>query len=159
MYVKIYEFNKTRNNFSFDADTEIALFAEEKKEFYAAETLADMVDALVDCEYVAFGTAMKMDANNITEWPYDRSTAMMATILTDALSTHIKSTVDVNALFTLIVQSSMQIVCDINALKTKSLDENGKVIKGDIPNATESIADLLTLEINKANGATENEEK
>ena len=144
MYVAVYEFNKARNQFAFNAEHEQKMFNEEKKEFYEANSLAERVDALVDCKFVALGTQMKMDANGILKAPYHNDVYLMENILREeieGISNEVFGCHD--GRFEKIMRKAETIVCQANELKTKQLDKNGKVIKGDIPNATELIAKMI----------------
>ncbi len=150
----IYDFNQVRNKFKFDEKLEQDMYAEEKREFYDAETLAERVDAYCDCKYVAFGTSMKMDANAVRLWPYQSDEFLMEQVIREEVDGTDYSHNNVGSCSgnktDIILRKAMKIVCDANALKLNQLNKDGKVEKqADLPNATELIAKMIDRVMNE----------
>jgi hypothetical protein len=142
MYKSVYEFNKNRNQFKYDASLEVKMFKEEVREFYEANTLAERVDAIVDCYYVKTGTQMKLAYNNKPlELPYVDSTGLMYNILLD----EVKDEQKLND----IILKATDIVCKANELKGSKLVD-GKVSKDgfNIP-VTKQIEDMIKDVLNE----------
>ena len=141
MLKEVMEFNRVRNGFKYDAELEIAMYAEEVLEFFDANTTAERLDALVDCSYVRMGTMLKLAYNNksVNDLPYERNVEqVMVSILTEELGKH---------MFNKVIRVAEDIVCAANAQKCSDLDNGGKVIKTeDIPDATEQIRVMLEEE-------------
>lgn len=138
-YINVYEFNKRRNGFDLDEELEFDMLKEEIQEFFDAETVADMVDAFIDVDYVFNGTKQKYVRNmkvvpaELVEIHND-----FVDVALDILSEVFKSDLAE------VLDEATDIVCRINALKVSELDEDGKVVKQkDLPNATDEIADML----------------
>ncbi len=139
----VYAFNADRNNFKYDKANEIKMYREEVQEFFEAKTIAQRLDALVDCEYVRMGTMLKLA--NVgrcyeKDMPYPTtSEKLMVSILIEELGA---------SLFDKVIRLAEEIVCEINATKGKSLDKDGKVQKdGLITDATVLIGVMLEEEI------------
>ena len=143
MLKPVYDFNKVRNKFKYDANLEIKMYQEEVKEFFDAKSLAERVDAIVDCEYVRYGTLMKMAYNglNAAELPYPTQEGLMIEILIDEIGSI--------ELFQVIMDKARKIVADANAVKGKKLID-GKVSKeGYSVDATKQISDMIIKESEK----------
>lgn len=141
---EILLFNKNRktlHNFSFDIEK--PMLAEEWQEFVDAKDLANLVDATCDFKYVIQGSQFKYLTNSNYYTPKEWKEFLSYNLqrLNHMLDI-IKSYGVTNEVYT----KCLEIVCKCNALKTNKVDSNGKVIKGDIPNATELIKDLLIKE-------------
>lgn len=124
MIVEVTQFNKQRNKLTIDMNLEGAMLLEEIKEFWDAETVAERLDALVDTEYVWYGTRIKASYNGISLPPETRvaieeSIHLMFTYLQEELGAH----------FHTCYSSAKKIVCEANALKGQKLNEDGKVLK------------------------------
>ena len=136
MYKSVMDFNSKRNGFKYDEELEIKMFTEEVREFYDATTLAERIDAIVDCYYVKTGTQMKLAySNRKLELPYVDSTGLMYNILLD----EVKDEQKLNE----IILKATDIVCKTNELKGNKL-VNGKVSKDgfNIP-VTKQIEDMI----------------
>ena len=136
MYKSVMDFNSKRNGFKYDEELEVKMFTEEVREFYDATTLAERIDAIVDCYYVKTGTQMKLAYNNRKlELPYVDSTGLMYNILLD----EVKDEQKLNE----IILKATDIVCKANELKGNKL-VNGKVSKDgfNIP-VTKQIEDMI----------------
>jgi len=135
----IRDFNKTRNSFKLDMKLEVDMLKEEIQEYFNANTLAERIDAYIDTQYVYQGTKMKCAYNGfrlnpeVKEW-IENSLDLMERDLKVELGTK----------YGIIIEKATKIVCNINAFKTKDLDENGKVIKpANLVNATDEIRKVL----------------
>ena len=138
MLIEVIDFNKKRNGLSYSPDLEMDMFQEEVKEFFDAVDVAERVDAFVDCAYVKVGTICKMVYNGLDpkELPYPESYAF--DIMNDVLTRELGQD------FQDVLTKAEEIVCEINALKSNNLDENGKVIKKNITrDATAEIRDYI----------------
>ena len=150
MYIEVAEFNKKRNQLELpktDGKTnitnELLMIREEIREFWDATTVAERLDAYIDTKYVWLGTQIKASYNTsyIPDELYDgvgRTLRLMEDMLIDELEDD----------FFKCEQLAEKIVCRVNSHKTNKKDENGKVIKGDIEDATKSIA-LMIEEVTK----------
>jgi flagellar motility protein MotE (MotC chaperone) len=137
MLKEVYDFNKIRNGFKYDRELEMAMYAEEVKEFFDANTTAERLDALVDCSYVRMGTMLKLAYNNksVNDLPYERNVEqIMVSILVEEIG---------QELFDRVIRLAEEIVCDCNSKKLIKTNKNGKVVKGDIPDATKLIDEML----------------
>lgn len=148
MYLAVYLFNGSRNNFAYDGNNERKMWESEKKEFYEATTLAERVDAITDCKFVSMGTQMKMDANGVSGSPYNADLYLMENIVREEIqgsnSNHRKFDCHDDKYDKIMAKAEL-IVCQCNELKTKKLDENGKVIKQDsLPDATLLIEKMIS---------------
>jgi hypothetical protein len=137
MYKSVYDFNKKRNQFKYDSGLEVDMFKEEVKEFFDAESLAERVDAIVDCYYVKTGTQMKLAYNGLKqELPYNDPTGLMYNILLD----EVKDEQKLND----IILKATDIVCNANDLKGNKLNKDGKVSKdGFTLNPTQQIKEMI----------------
>ena len=144
MKVDVMKFNRVRNGFELDYKLELDMLQEEVKEAFDSETLAELIDACVDIEYVLDGTKQKLLYNR-----YDHKS-----FLVDYAETAIKYIYemineylykfDFLCMTEDVMDKATGIVAEINAMKISELDENGKVMKQpDLPNATEAIAKML----------------
>ncbi|RLA83966.1 MAG: hypothetical protein DRG78_02850 [Epsilonproteobacteria bacterium] len=139
MLKKVYMFNKARNKFAWDEKLEIKMFQEEIKEFFDAESVAERIDAYVDCEYVIQGTEMKAIYNdepnpNVKLW--NRAENLMRSIIADELD---------GLSFDIVVERARDIVCASNELKGKELVEGKVSKKAFTVNATEQIASMVLV--------------
>ncbi len=139
--LNVYTFNQGRNQFKLDEENEMRMLSEEITEFYEAKDLAERIDAIMDVKYVWNGTKMKYNANfkcipEITTQLTEEFLAISSAIIVQEMNNNESGARK-------IMNDSWKIVCDANAMKSTNLDENGKVIKGNIPNATEQIRSLL----------------
>lgn len=149
MLKEVYEFNKIRNDFKYDERLERQMYQEEVLEFFDAKTTAERLDALVDCSYVRMGTMCKLGRNgkSVNELPYSKDVeSLMVSILVEEIG---------QELFDRVIRLAEDIVCDCNAKKLLELDSNGKAKKGDIPNATELIDEMLKDEFEKRDAILE----
>ena len=149
MLKEVYEFNKIRNNFKYIMELEQSMYHEEVLEFFDANTTAERLDALVDCSYVRMGTMLKLGRNgkSVNKLPYERDVEqIMVSVLVEELG---------QDLFDRTIRLAEKIVCDCNAQKLFKLDENGKAMKGEIPNATELISQMLEDEFAKRDAVLE----
>ncbi len=155
MLKHVFEFNQNRNAFEYSADAEIKMYDEEVKEFFDAKTFAEKVDAYIDCQFVRYGTEMKLAANGQSTLPYVNQERLMYDILEASFSDKFL-TIDhygqniacnENQLLAKIIKKAQEIVCKANQLKGYDLDENGKVIKSqayiDSVKATEQISKMI----------------
>ena len=137
MITNVYEFNKNRNGLELDLVLELNMLREEIREFWDAVTVAERLDALIDTEYTWFGTQMKAsyhtESIEVIAPNIERSIKLMREFLKEELGGN----------YGKCYEEAKVIVCRANALKSYKRDENGKVIKGDIENATKSIALMI----------------
>jgi len=144
MYYDVFKFNQKRNEFKFDEELETDMRTEEINEFFEAKTLAEMLDAYVDTNYVWFGTKMKAVKSGIVIGKelinyMDNVFALMLDIMRNRIE---------QANFALdmweLIEESEKIVCEINNEKISKLDKNGKVMKQKtLRDATKEIAEML----------------
>ena len=143
MIQAVFDFNKSRNNLDLDMTLEANMLREEIQEFWDAKTVAERLDALIDTEYVWEGTQIKSSYNTITiptelTTGVESSISLMKKFLRDELGGN----------YGKCYEEAVLIVCRANSLKSYKQDETGKVIKGDIEDATKSIA-LMIEEVTK----------
>lgn len=142
MKLAVYNFNKPRNAFKWDAENEKKMLLEEIKEFAEATDAADRLDALVDTMYVWEGTQMKALFNGeVLSDTFCKGVENAIYMMEEIVRDEINVTFDV---FSEIMRKASKIVCDANALKPYKLNGAGKVEKADdTPNATELIRNML----------------
>ncbi len=138
MYKEVMQFNKERNQLDWNFDNELLMLREEIREFWDAETVAQRMDALVDTEFVWIGTQMKASyavfhlpdelVNSIRQ-----SLGVMGEVVSEELGKDMA----------MCYHNARKIVCECNAMKGKELDDDGKVIKGKIRDATKEIALMI----------------
>lgn len=138
MIKHVYDFNKMRNKFEWDAELEKEMYQEECREFFDANSMAERLDAVVDCQYVRLGTELKMAANGIKVMPYVNRETVMHEILMVEISKKF-STVDSYSInnvscggpniYEKVLKKAQKIVCEANELKGLAKSDNGKVLK------------------------------
>jgi len=138
MYVEVMKFNKERNQLVWNMDNELKMLKEEIKEFWDAETVAQRLDALIDTEFVWIGMQMKASYNTF-HIPDELVTSIRQSlgIMGDVLAEELGKDM------TMCYHNARKIVCECNAMKGKELDDDGKVIKGKIRDATKEIALMI----------------
>ncbi len=161
MIKHVYDFNQKRNAFAWDADLEKKMYQEEAREFFDATTLAERVDAVVDCQYVRLGTELKMSANGIQVMPYQNRENVMHEIIRAELSKTFAAMSqwgdqnitcgDNGKLMDSIMNKAQKIVCQANELKGLAKSAEGKVLKDasyeEKINATHLIAVMIEEEL------------
>ena len=159
MIKHVYDFNQKRNQFEWDQELEKKMYKEECREFFDATTLAERLDAVVDCQYVRLGTELKMAANGITTMPYINRESIMHELIQVELSKKFTpmSVYGENAIqcgtniYDKILKKAQKIVCEANELKGLAKSEDGKVLKDaayeEKINATVLIAAMLEKEL------------
>jgi len=142
MQLAVYNFNKPRNGFKWDAANEQKMLQEEIKEFADATTVAERLDALIDTMYVWEGTKMKALFNSeVLSETFRNGVESAIQMMYEIVKQELNASYDV---FPEIIRRATKIVCDANALKPYKLDEKGKVKKGaDTPNATKQIEEMI----------------
>ena len=152
-----------RNEFEWDADLEKKMYQEEAREFFDATSLAERVDAVVDCQYVRLGTELKMSANGIQLMPYQNRESVMYEIIRAELSKKFVAMSqwgdqsipcgDSNNVMDSIITKAQKIVCQANELKGLARSAEGKVLKDasyeEKINATALIAVMIEEELNR----------
>ena len=142
-------FNKKRNGFNLDKNLELAMILEEQREGIEAETLAELVDAYTDLNYVWDGTKYKY-AYNFE--PIDGTMENIVLRTLDMFQNEIwfqceELGINNNDL----IDFASKIVDEINATKISKLDKNGKVMKQkDLRNATEEIQVYIDEQVLKS---------
>ncbi len=138
MYVEVMKFNKERNQLVWNMDNELKMLKEEIKEFWDAETVAQRLDALIDTEFVWIGMQMKASYNTF-HIPDELVTSIRQSlgIMGDVLAEELGKDM------AMCYHNARKIVCECNAMKGKELDDDGKVIKGKIRDATKEIALMI----------------
>ena len=126
MHKAVYDFNQSRNNFELDMDLEIRMLKEEVQEFFAAKSLAERIDAIIDVDYVWQGTKMKclndmtLPAASLVEF-IDKFLKMAMAIVIKELPSGI--TIDEAMVF------AGKTVVRCNAAKGTTKDADGKINK------------------------------
>jgi len=106
MLKEVMEYNKI-NGLKLVSKTEIATYAKQVRKFFDGNSTADRINSLVDCEYVRFGTQIKMAYNGVTELPYDKSVEqIMVSILLEEIP---------KSIFDTVIRQAEKIVCTDNA--------------------------------------------
>lgn len=140
----VIDFNRDRSTLKqFSFKTEIKMLDEEWDEFITSDMMHDILDAVCDFEYVFTGSKLKY----LTRKNYAFTEAWEDFEKYNSLRLDVmKKTLSELGIKPETYDKAFHIVCRCNALKTKKVDKNGKVIKGDIPNATELIREMLLKE-------------
>jgi len=137
----IYDFNRIRNGLKLNINKEVLMLDEELIEFNEAKTLADLIDSVLDTDYVFQGSKIKIAFNYRPDEDNTEFVNKYSKLLSERydMLLVLLDTDDVAN----ILRWSQKIIAHCNSLKTKKLDNNGKVVKGKIPNATDMIAEML----------------
>lgn len=137
----VIEFNEKRatiRTFSFAIENK--MLDEEWREFLTAKKLSEVLDAVCDFMYVFTGSKIKYltSGRGISKDAIDQFfeyNKMRIDFMDETLR-------ELNIPIP-IIDRALDIVCKCNEKKSTRIDENGKVVKGDIPDATQLIEEML----------------
>lgn len=123
----IIEWNKSRDNNTFDLNLEMKMLIEEANEYYTSIKLVDRFDALLDYAFVYIGSEWKHNRSGFKHQDFiEFSGSLLDTIVRDLKYRFFMERI---SNFQMVFNEGMRIVLGRNNKKSNNKDKDGKIIK------------------------------